>query len=280
MQGPQISFLPDGKRLHLHHGPIDMIVDVEGPGRVDALRIAVARFETLLQELVDDLPRLRAPSGPSPHSETGKAMVRATDPFASDFITPMAAVAGAGADKILKAICDAAEVTKAYVNNGGDIAFHLAAGQTLTALLASEPMAKTVIEAAQPSRGIATSGWRGRSQSLGIADTVTVLATNAAAADAAATMIANSVDLPGHPSVLRQAACEISPDSDLRDREVTIRVGTLSVPDIDRALACGICYADGLLKSGLIHGAYLALQGQFRTLGALPLSQQKVLQNA
>ena len=48
-------------------------------------------------------------------------------------------------------------------------------------------------------RGIATSGWRGRSFSLGIADAVTVLAATAAEADAAATMIANAVDLPGHP---------------------------------------------------------------------------------
>ena len=34
-----------------------------------------------------------------------------------------------------------------------------------------------------PHRGVATSGWRGRSHSLGIADSVTVVARNAAAAD-------------------------------------------------------------------------------------------------
>ena len=43
------------------------------------------------------------------------------------------------------------------------------------------------IGADQPVGGIATSGWRGRSQSLGIADAVTVLADTAARADAAAT---------------------------------------------------------------------------------------------
>ena len=67
-------------------------------------------------------------------------------------------------------------------------------------------------------RGVATSGWRGRSFSLGIADAVTVLAATAAAADAAATIIANAVDLPGHPAIARRPASELEDDSDLGDR--------------------------------------------------------------
>ena len=79
----------------------------------------------------------------------------------------------------------------------------------------------------QPVRGIATSGWRGRSFSLGIADAVTVLADRAAMADAAATIIANAVDLPGHPGVVRVPARDLAPDSDLGDRLVTQGVGEL-----------------------------------------------------
>ena len=59
-------------------------------------------------------------------------------------------------------------------------------------------------------RGVATSGWRGRSFSLGIADAVTVLARTGAAADAAATIIANAVDLPGHPAVDARAGARRS----------------------------------------------------------------------
>ena len=59
-------------------------------------------------------------------------------------------------------------------------------------------------------RGIATSGWRGRSFSLGIADAVTVLAATAAEADAAATVIANAVDLPGHPAIDTRAGAASS----------------------------------------------------------------------
>ena len=76
-----------------------------------------------------------------------------------------------------------------------------------------------------PVRGIATSGWRGRSFSLGIADAVTVLAATAAKADAAATIIANAVDLPNHAAITRVPAREIAPDNDLGERLVTRAVG-------------------------------------------------------
>ena len=76
-------------------------------------------------------------------------------------------------------------------------------------------------------RGIATSGRHGRSFSLGIADAVTVLAKTASQADAAATIIANAVDLPGHPGIVRLPANELQPDSDLGARLVTRGVGAL-----------------------------------------------------
>ena len=75
------------------------------------------------------------------------------------------------------------------------------------------------------SAGVATSGRHGRSFSLGIADAVTVLARTASQADAAATIIANAVDLPGHPAVRRMPANELQPDSDLGARPVTRDVG-------------------------------------------------------
>ncbi len=105
MAGPQVAFLPDGRRLHLHHGPIDLIVDAEGPGRAAALRAAVARFDTILQELVDELPELRRPLR-ARHRFRGavaRAMADAVRPHGGVFVTPMAAVAGAVADEVLAA---------------------------------------------------------------------------------------------------------------------------------------------------------------------------------
>ena len=113
-------------------------------------------------------------------------------------------------------------------------------------------------------RGVATSGRGGRSQSLGIADSVTVLAISAAMADAAATMIANKVDLPGHPAVERQPAFELSPDSDLGDRLVTVGLGDISEDEALQALERGAAHAEKLLERGLIGAAQLWLAGQGR----------------
>ena len=133
----------------------------------------------------------------------------------------------------------AATLSRAYVNNGGDIALHLAPGEHFVVGMVERPdrpslFGTATLDSAQPVRGIATSGWRGRSFSLGIADAVTVLADRAAMADAAATIIANAVDLPGHPvsSVCRLAT--LAPDSDLGDRLVTQGVGELSPAEIVR----------------------------------------------
>ena len=159
-------------------------------------------------------------------------MMAAVLPYASEFfITPMAAVAGAVADEILAAMLSSAQLSRAYVNNGGDIAMHLAPGEKFVVGLVEGPdhpslFGTATLHACDPVRGIATSGWRGRSFSLGIADAVTVLADRAAAADAAATIIANAVDLPGHPAIIRVPARELAPDSDLGIRPVTQAVGS------------------------------------------------------
>ena len=260
VNGPQARFLADRKRLHLNHGPIDLIVEAFG----DAAEIgaayaqAVQRFQTILGELVDELPMLRIPAGLVPRAFSGataRRMEAAVAPFAEKFITPMAAVAGSVADEVLAEMLEGRHLDKAYVNNGGDIALHLAPGMSMTLAVAGTGHGfadRLVIRAEDPVRGVATSGWRGRSHSLGIADAVTVLAASGAAADAAATMIANAVDLPGHPAVARVPACELSPDSDLGARLVTQCVRRLTINEIDEALDAGMAVAEDFRRSGLI----------------------------
>src|SRR5690606_38926436 len=114
---------------------------------------------------------------------------------------------------------------------------------------------RVTIRTEGPVRGVATSGWRGRSFSLGIADAVTVLARTGAEADAAATLVANAVDLPGHVAVTRRPARDLAPDSDLGDRPVTTGVGPLSPGEIGAALARGLAVAEGFRRRGLIEAA-------------------------
>jgi ApbE superfamily uncharacterized protein (UPF0280 family) len=167
----------------------------------------------------------------------------------------------------------AAPLDRAYVNNGGDIALHLTGNASFSVGLMDRPdragvMQMMTVHADDPVRGIATSGRHGRSFSLGIADAVTVLARTAAQADAAATVIANAVDLPGHPAIIRLPASELQPDSDLGDRLVTCDVGPLSGQEIDEALEAGARRARQLLAAGLIEGAALRLLGEMVVVGA------------
>ena len=112
-----------------------------------------------------------------------------------------------------------------------------------------------------PVRGVATSGWRGRSFSFGIADSVTVLAATAAQADVAATLIANAVNIH-HPSVQRQAANSLRDDTDLGDRLVTVDVPQLPPALVEQALQLGLDCALAMQTRGQIFAAFLCCQGQ------------------
>src|SRR5437762_337428 len=102
---PQIELLPDGKRLHLQDGPIDLVI--EAKGEVDEVRAAydtaVRRFTGLLDELCEELPSLRQAVDPARCALNGvvaRRMHAAVAPFAAEyFITPMAAVAGSVAEE-------------------------------------------------------------------------------------------------------------------------------------------------------------------------------------
>ena len=274
MRGAQVDRLADG-RLHLHHGPIDIIARAWGVPSAVAMGEAriIARFRTILDELCSELPALRAEDAPV-HGPVARAMAAAVAPFRPAFVTPMAAVAGAVADALLAELA-VPGVTRAFVNDGGDIALHLTHGQSLTCAIAARPGLpdRVTIRHDDPVRGIATSGRGGRSWSFGIADAVTVLARTAAMADAAATMIGNAVDVPGHPAVTRRPACQMQADSDLGQRAVTVAVGPLSDRDIARALDAGMERADRFRRAGLIESAALFLHPEVRVLGHLMLME-------
>lgn len=269
---PLTNIIPDG-RLHLQHGPIDLIIGAEGD-REGAFLAAERRFETVLTELMDELPELRKPFDSSTKmlsGETAQRMHRATEPFVGhSYVTRMAAVAGAVADTVLASMIEEAVLTRACVNNGGDIAIHLAEGQSYSAAIAAQcgvHLGRLKVSYNDPVRGIATSGRHGRSLSMGIADSVTVLARTAAEADVAATLIANAVDLPGHPGITRKPANEVRDETDLGALPVVTNCTTLTEYECQQALIAGEETAKSFLRQGLISGAALILQGVSVTLG-------------
>jgi ApbE superfamily uncharacterized protein (UPF0280 family) len=278
-------------RWHFQHGPIDIVIGAEG----DASAVAAAheaawqRFTTVLDELVAELPLLRAPvAGPCRlQGVVARRMWHACSAASSGFITPMAEVAGAVADELMKAYRRGG-ITRAWVDNGGDIALHLAPGQSarvglfadlarfdadraLDAVGAGDAGGLAVdavftVGDSLPVRGVATSGWRGRSFSLGIADSVTVLAHSAAAADAAATVVANAVDIDD-PRITRRPASELKDDCDLADLPVTVDVPALDREAVQCALSAGARRARELQARGIVWSAVLVCQGRVLTVG-------------
>ena len=265
-------------RLLLQHGPINLIIEMYGD-RVEveqAYSQAQTVFHDVLEDLVGELDVLRRPleaAYPMFQRAIARNMARSVWPLRDDYITPMAAVAGAVADHVLAAAVQGRDLEKGFVNNGGDIAIHLSHGAYLDAgviadLTVADLTGKVRLEYSMPIRGIATSGWQGRSHSLGIADAVTVLAGTAAQADAAATIIANYVNIDD-PRIERAAANSLDPDSDLGALAVTVAVGDLAENARRSALLSGLDRARGLLAQGGIPGAMLSVGDQVATVGAV-----------
>ncbi|MET3498040.1 UPF0280 family protein [Variovorax boronicumulans] len=278
----------DSNRWHFNHGPIDIVAEAHGdPYAVAAAHDAAwARFVHVLDELVRELPLLRLPVTDKlrPRGVVGQRMWDACAAFSPMFITPMAAVAGSVAQELV-AFYDRPGIERAWINNGGDIALHLAPGQSARVgvfadiarfdwrshgdsgdLLTTDGQFE--LHAAQPVRGVATSGWRGRSFSLGIADSVTVLAATAAQADAAATVIANAVDVDD-ALIQRRIASECKDDSDLGEALVTVDVPPLAPSQVKSALDTGAICAKVLQKGGLVWAVLIVCQGQWRLVAPL-----------
>ena len=294
MSGPQRARLPDG-RWHWQHGPIDLVIGADGDAAAvaSADADAWAQFQGLLGVLVAELPLLRQPVAAAPATNplrgpVARCMWAACAPLreaAGCYLTPMAAVAGSVAQALI-AHYQRPGIARAWVNNGGDIALHLAPGASLRvglfadlSRLDASTLARTAtgplgidaaftVQSTDVIRGVATSGWRGRSHSRGIADSVTVLAPTAAMADAAATVIANQVDVD-HPAIGRQPARSLRDDSDLGDLLVTVRVPPLPQAQVQAALQQGLACARQLQQQGLLSAALLACQGSLLRLPAV-----------
>ena len=281
MTGAAIAVVLKDGRLHLQHGPIDLVIEANGdPENIKiAYQSMTARFATVLDELVLELKSLRQEVSLVQDAKglIARRMLDATKKFGGVFVTSMAAVAGSVADEIAEVGWRSSSLTKLYVNNGGDIAFRVTQGEEIVVGVAKSVIDSTLIGRLHFSsnsnvRGVATSGFGGRSRTFGIADAVTVVGSCAADADVAATLIANQVSLGDHPQVKSVAANSIDESSDLGSRLVTSSVGELTEQEIETALDNGAQMAKVLCSDATINGAFLALRGSVRSVGKFDLN--------
>ncbi|MEW5725180.1 MAG: UPF0280 family protein [Thermodesulfobacteriota bacterium] len=222
---------------------------------LDSLQV-LADFQGYMKLLTGSLPEDR----PLPRVvERARKAARAVD----GGLTSLAAVAGAVADEVALSAANLG-ADKVIVNNGGDLALILKGRTTATVGLkaprSSEMVGRLTLKAGDRIRGVASSGWEGRSFSRGIADLVTVWAENASLADAAATFIAGQVVV--RDSKIRQVrAREVDPLSDLGHALVTVAVGPLSPSQCRQALKQGLIATQNLFKAHLIRGCLIKVQG-------------------
>lgn len=248
-------------------GPMTLSISVwrRGVARpvmaAQAARLAIrclrwlADFQNYLKQPAEELPR-----GRSLPSVVSRACLAARRVGAG--LTPLAAVAGAAADEVAEFALGLG-ADRVVVNNGGDIALRLRAGERLRVGVKApggDLLGRLNLQARHHVGGVASSGWQGRSFSRGVADLVTVWAREAALADAAATALANAVDVEDGP-IERRPARELDPASDLGDTPVTTAVGRLDAVQREQALAAGRRVARDLHRRGLILGCLIQLQG-------------------
>jgi len=255
-------------------GPMTLTISAwaEGePRPVMAARAAALALE-LLDELATVQPLLKTPAGKIKNLKECPSIVRKAVRncrAVSPELTGLAAVAGLAADEVLQeAIRLGAD--RVIVNNGGDVALIACAGQPVRVGLKTHPEGEVThyleIKAGDKIGGVATSGWTGRSFSVGVADVVTIWAGDCATADAAATWIAGRTDVNSR-QVSRVPAKDLDPQTDIPQLQVTREIGRLSRKEKWAALEKGLAEAEKLIAKGIIRGAFLAVQGEIRWIG-------------
>ena len=260
----------DSQTVLVECGPMRMSIQAARHGRplidlaFEGGRVAVH----VLEDLAQCLPVIRKKAHQIELEErfpvVVRRMIEAAKRMGAPDLTPLAAVAGAASDVVADFLTGRG-ATKIIVDNGGDIAIRLEQGEEArvgvkTEIDAQRPAYLLRIDAAANIGGVTTSGLGGRSFTKGIASAVTVVAADAALADAAATAIGNATRVED-PAIKRYLPETIYPDTDIAGEYVTAEVGELSVQKIHAALQRGFQEACRIQREGHIKGVFIVVKG-------------------
>lgn len=254
----------------MEYGPILMVIEAYSSGNA-LTEAAVAgghKAIDLLNELTNYLPvaKKMLPLNLS-HSYPRilNNMIETVKMLNEENYTPMAVVAGVISDMVKNEVIKNGAKT-VIVNNGGDIAIEIEEGHNLKVGIIKDLTTRECnhiirLSSSSKIKGIATSGFGGRSLSKGVADAVTVFASNCSLADAAATSIANATYCASS-EIKRCKAEELDYQSDLKGFLVTCYVGTLDKASINKAINNGLKRAKQLFNEGMIYGSVIYLKNR------------------
>ncbi len=278
MSDRRIIPLPGGRALLAENGPMRMVIQA-WEGKVPRLDLATEAADyafACLARVAGQLAVLKRRPGAIdglPPEPLAREMIKSVRAVGDADLTPLAAVAGTLADAVADRLFGQG-LSRVIVDNGGDIAIRLAAGETTRVGLRPEiahPEISHVLtlDGRHSTWGVATSGLGGRSFTCGIASAVTAVARSASLADAAATAVANACLVAG-ADVLRVPAAKLDPNTDIPDLLVTVAVGDLTGPQRAEALSNALQRAEGLTQRGVIRGALAAVGKQVGWTADLP----------
>jgi ApbE superfamily uncharacterized protein (UPF0280 family) len=254
-------------------GPATLVVNGEKDGKsyaFDKTRL-VEQVEEILADIRDCLPVLKQKAHKIRRTAylpvVARRMVDAVKAVDETSLTPMAAVAGAVAEQLKEwLIGEGLEFLS--VNNGGDIAIVNKRSKPVSIGIGDVQRSRSTPYILKIGElidfGVATSGFGGRSFTLGLADIVSVVASSAPLADAAATYIGNGTNFDA-ACVGRRKAVEIDPSTDIPEEMVTVSIGELSPEMVAEALGRGKAVAERLKTEGSISEAVIFLKGSMVT---------------
>lgn len=275
IQSEKYRILNDG-RILVDYGPITMSISVKKKNKydIDAAKIgaekAIETFNSLIEYL--DIARQRINnidmSDFDKYPYALKLMIESVKCLSNNEFTPMAAVAGTFSDIVKKEIIENNDVDFVVINNGGDIAFDKCDEDGIFKVgvindITNRQITHSLsIKMNSDIKGIATSGFGGRSLTKGVASAVTVMAENSRLADAAATEIANSTYIESDKVEVCLAE-ELDYDTDIKGTSVVKCVGNLSGEEISKSIAKGMDKAIELYNKKIIKGAIIFVQNEF-----------------
>jgi len=254
--------LKEGKVL-VEYGPVFMVIEAYSSG-APITKAALAGGKKAVQ-LLDELSgHLEVARKPAPLVEPNEAypqvlnlMISKVKVLRDEEYTPMAAVAGAFSDLVKQEVTEKGGRT-VIVNNGGDISLEIEEGRSIKAgiirdLATGECSHTLEVTSFSGIKGIATSGFGGRSLTKGVASAVSTFSNSCALADVAATAIANATYVD-NSQVDRCKAEELDYHTDLTGQLVTNWVGELDEKAKEAALTRGFQRAQELYKESIING--------------------------
>lgn len=271
MSDRRVAVLPGEKAVLAENGPLRLVIQAySGPIPEIALAKKAAEYAfDCLGRVAAAQQSLRKRHGlitSSLQDEIARTMLESVRSIGDEDLTPMAAVAGTIADFVADWLFSR-NVTRVIVDNGGDIAIRLKAGESARvglrpAIDSQEITYSILLDSKYSSWGVTTSGMGGRSLTRGVASAVTVFAPRSSVSDAAATAIANSC-FSEDKNILQVPAKTIAPYTDLGDMLVTVSASGLAEKTVQKALANGLKKATGIQERGLILGALIVVGGKF-----------------